>query len=90
MSKPDERNLSDLFKQAAGEEAESLELGEGLLVELVLGCVRVNGQPLSDVPASTLENVGRKLREAASGKFVDPGQNPMIRPGSDFGHEGED
>jgi hypothetical protein len=50
----------------------------------------VNGKPLSEVPASTLENVGRKLREAASGKFVDPGQNPMIRPGSDFGHEGED
>jgi len=90
MSKPDERTLSDLFREAGGEQSESLELGEGLLIESVLGGLRVNGKPLSEVPASTLENVGRKLREAASGKFVDPGQNPMIRPGSDFGHEGED
>jgi hypothetical protein len=90
MSGPDERSLSDLFFEAGGEEAESLELGEGLLIESVLGGLRVNGKPLSDVPASTIEGVARRLREAADGRLVDPAQNPLIRTPVDLEDEGKD
>lgn len=76
----DKRTLGELFREAAGDDRDELELPDGDKLTLtVCGGVVVNGRDLGELSSHAVEALARQLREAADNKFLDPARNEFIR-----------
>ena len=85
MSRPDNRTMGDLFREAVGgEDVTELTLPDGDVVQLsVFGSVMIEGLDASQLPAATVESLVARLREAADSRLFDSKHNELIRFGDD-------